>query len=363
MLAIHEDRMRQQQEAEKNLKKILLKRGEGVYDPHLQVVSYEGFKPAENKDIEEMTKADLAIIAKGHIKGISTMKKPQLLAAIKDFMLKNPGVITLGTDELVDRALATDSSAANDHGDMIAAAAIPGTADTGTIVSSQPADCAIQECDGNAEAFCAMCDLWFCKSLHGPHNSHSAQTHLKVGRVPLERRPGRDFNSEAAMEIDNSAAIQAPLSEPVSENLKPATAAKKQTRNRGHLSLPQTVDSSGSNLAPLDSNSESEPSVKRHKNEQIPDSVAVASSTPSKLDTAVRTVRKILEERATSRPALAGDQLKSALNYSTYDVAFLQSVAKAINIDVSSVAMHRRANRMVVVEYLVEQLVASLSKK
>jgi hypothetical protein len=47
--------------------------------------------------------------------------------------------------------------------------------------------CAIIECDESSSEdllWCSICELWFCKDLHGPHKSHSAQTIFKEGRIP-----------------------------------------------------------------------------------------------------------------------------------------------------------------------------------
>jgi hypothetical protein len=77
-------------------------------------------------------------------------------------------------------------------------------------------------------------------------------------------------------------------------------------------------------------------------------------------------VRRILDERlglgAAGRPSFAAGQLKSVLNFSTYEVQFFQEVAHVFNIDISAVTDQRRVSRLAVVDYLVEHLVASLSK-
>jgi hypothetical protein len=69
MLATQQQRAQQLAETEKNIKDILSRRGEGEYDPDQQVVSFEGFVPSQQtKDLDKMTKDELIIVAKGHIK-------------------------------------------------------------------------------------------------------------------------------------------------------------------------------------------------------------------------------------------------------------------------------------------------------
>jgi hypothetical protein len=66
--------------------------GEGEYDPDRQVVSMDGFVPAQTQDIDKMIRPQLEALAKGHMKTseIKKLKVDQLRVAVKKLLEKIP---------------------------------------------------------------------------------------------------------------------------------------------------------------------------------------------------------------------------------------------------------------------------------
>ena len=58
------ERERRYAQVEKNLRSLLLRDGEGEYDPDKQVVSFDGFTPAKTTDVAKMTRPQLEALAK-----------------------------------------------------------------------------------------------------------------------------------------------------------------------------------------------------------------------------------------------------------------------------------------------------------
>ena len=139
------------------------------------------------------------------------MKKDELLKAVKDFIQKNPGKILLGTEPILRMEDCEDGEIDNctpvlEEREIVAAEAAlqeqdeteneVGTAGQGSAgmdvahdeTNAANKSCSIIECDDASSEdlllWCNICELWFCKDLHGRHNSHSAQTIFKEGRIP-----------------------------------------------------------------------------------------------------------------------------------------------------------------------------------
>jgi hypothetical protein len=163
--------------------------------------------------------------------------------------------------------------------------------------------CSIVECDGtNIEelVWCDECELWCCKDLHGPHNSHSAQTYYKEGRFPKKSE-----------HVPLDVVAQPPASQD--------SHGAGQKRKRDELAL----------------------SIQTER-----------SSDMSKLGVATRKIREILANPSKHQK----DQLRSTLNFSSYDITFLTMVAVEFGIDISIVANKSRATRIQVLDYLLSML-------
>ena len=360
MLAVQQQRAHQLAETEKKVKEILARRGEGEYDPDQQVVSYNGYTATEKKKLDKMTKDELITIAKGHIKNARSLKKPELLKQIRQFMELNPGKILFGTEvalvqennageevplgELeegeemglmeeseglaekggggsLEIALAQEDKAEEEEGPsaelgvgarmglMRESAVHPYLAEEGGRGSDVYKNiniektCSILECDGtNIEelVWCDECELWFCEDLHGPHSSHSAQTHFKEGRFPKK---------------SEYVSVDVVAEPPASQD---AYGTSKKRKNGGLDMSIQTTQ----------------------KNEM------------SRLGVVTRKLRDILAKPSKHQK----DQLRSTLNFSSYDNEFLTMVAIEFGIDISIIAKKNRISRIEVLDYLLSML-------
>ena len=320
MLSVQQQRAEQLAETEKKIKEILARRGEGEYDPDQQVVSFDGFVPTEIKDLDKMTKDELITLAKGHIKGIRNLKKAELLKQIKQFMVANPGKILLGTEAALggngDDAGAEEETPMGEEEDKEASVE-PSTLGTDFVSDNSDASktCSILECDGsNIEGlvWCDACELWFCRDLHGPHLSHSAQTHFKAGRVP---------KSVEDMSVDNEDHSIRDNIENIVEQRPPSEDAQVTRHKRKCSELVLTL--------------------------QPEEAIDL-----SRVGVATRKLREILTKPSKNQKV----QLRSALNFTSYDIIFLTWVAKDFGIDISIVANKSRASRLEVLDYLLSML-------
>ena len=331
MLATQQQRAQQLADTEKNIKEILARRGEGEYDPDQQVVSFEGFVPTQTKDLDKMTKDELVTLAKGNIKNIRALKKADLLKQLKEFMEKNPGKILLGTEAILreqdDGAVETTIDMLVEEQEIVAEESPMRVIDeehshvdmdSGDAHSNGAISCSIIECvDANSEdlVWCSTCELWFCKDLHGPHKSHSAQTIFKEGRIP--KKP--------VDEDPDMVAIQT-LS----------TIGKKRRSDDDMRSTEQVAnDNTGKAIMEIET---LEPPMTNRDLERI--------------GIAVRKLRDILSKASKNQK----EQLHSALNFSSYDILFLTMIAKEFDIDISSATNKSRVSRIQVLEYLISML-------
>jgi hypothetical protein len=334
MLAVQQERAKQLAETEKNIKEILARRGEGEYDPNQQVVSFDGFTPAaENKNIDKMTKEELITLSKRHIKGCRNMKKGELLTALKAFMVANPGKILLGTESALveedneDNANAADADADfgekdNEDNDDVQSPPVMNSFEHACPEIPTTKSCSVQECEGASIedlVMCDLCELWFCKDLHGPHSSHSAQTHYKVGRIRKKAEDMLVDDSTVSAGGDVSSSNMPPLIiEQPSQQLADVTGVKRRISELDELQQP----------------------------------AASSYHDMVKVRVALAKVRDILSKPSKNQNEL----LRSTLNFTSYDVTFLTMLAKELGLDISSVANKSRVSRLQVLDYLLSIL-------
>jgi len=361
MLEAQRRKLAQRRETEKSLKAIMLRRGEGVYDANHQVVSYEGFKPAEQKDIEDMGKGDLLIIAKGHIKGAAKLKKPELLDALKKFMQANPGVIKLGNDDSDDEAVSTVPAV---HHPVVP---------TQTINNASPTDCAIMECEEEDVVWCSKCELWFCKDLHGPHVRHAAQTHLKPGRI-VALRCNLNGSHEAGATLDAPDQVEQ-LEEHLtnSVSLVPSIDDSDTDSTTMNADRNSTFDLASAlrsvRKSSVYDDAEDNDSATNNKRKNpvgwfAPNAKAARAKRSQenaqiKLTEAVNKVSHEITRSTGSREPPLPERLYSALNFDTFDVDFLKAMAQAFQVDISSVTNRGRASRTAVASHLAQEIAKS----
>jgi hypothetical protein len=98
-----EDQIREREkrtiEVEKQLRSLLVREGEGEYDPDRQVVSFDGFEAAKSQDLDKMTRPQLEALVKGIMKtkDVKTLKVDQLRAHVKKLAEANPGLLQIPT--------------------------------------------------------------------------------------------------------------------------------------------------------------------------------------------------------------------------------------------------------------------------
>ena len=171
------------------MRKILLRVGEGEYNPDLQIVTMDGFNAASTGDIDQMKRPQLDQLAKGNIPGYRALKVEALRAALKKFMTDNPGIIQIPGSEIQPPS----SNTADIPMPTVAASNSTTTAVSSTTVSVEtegPLEAmevdpevsmnttswACMECEKAAVSWCELCQLSFCQHLHAIHNSHKLQT-------------------------------------------------------------------------------------------------------------------------------------------------------------------------------------------
>jgi uncharacterized protein YdbL (DUF1318 family) len=139
-------------QTEARLRRVLLRQGEGEYDPNLQVVSMDGFRPATSNDVNDMLRAKLEELAKQggmKTKDIKALKVEQLRTAVKRLIEEQPNLIQIPGVEII---VAPDDAAAPVAAEPEAAApvaaaaeaAAPAAAQAGAPVAAQAAAAAFQ---------------------------------------------------------------------------------------------------------------------------------------------------------------------------------------------------------------------------
>ena len=84
-------------QVEKTLRGLVLRDGEGEYNPDRQVIAFDGFEPASTQDLDKMTRPNLEALAKRHIKGteIKKLKIDDLRKAVKKLVEDNPTLLQI----------------------------------------------------------------------------------------------------------------------------------------------------------------------------------------------------------------------------------------------------------------------------
>jgi hypothetical protein len=252
MECIQQERAAKAASVEANLRRLLLRRGEGEYDPTLQVVNFDGFAPTETQDVDKMTRPTLDQIAKVYMKmttsELKKLKVDQLRAKVKAYVEQHPEAVQLpsaaailasaagpasssapaeGSVEL-DAARAIDDSTAmpvpvpvpepepepgavSAHSE--APAPVPMDSETPAIAPSH-SKCAVIACEETGVMFqCEECELGFCELLHRQHSSHSL--HVCYPRPPdlRERLRMQQEYDELTSESSQAQATAGPLQE------------------------------------------------------------------------------------------------------------------------------------------------------
>ncbi len=107
-------------EVEKALRKLVVRDGEGIYNPDMQVVSMDGFTAAKTQDVEKMTKPQLiaiskVAIAKGYFSKaeIKDLKVKELRAKIIEYVKKYPEAIQIPGAAVSNSTVADETSTQN----------------------------------------------------------------------------------------------------------------------------------------------------------------------------------------------------------------------------------------------------------
>ena len=187
-------------QVEANLRKILMRDGEGEYNPDRQVVAMDGFTPALTVEVDKMIRPQLEALAKGHLKPteMKKLKVNELRAEVKKLIEKFPDLIRVPTARPISQETSdATSSTINGH-----SAAVPGHSmdiadgievEAGTMPVPLDAEsdnkllqkCCVVECDSinpKATILCDECNLYFCCDMHALHSSHSKQ-YLLPGKI------------------------------------------------------------------------------------------------------------------------------------------------------------------------------------
>jgi hypothetical protein len=288
------------------LRKLVLRAGEGEYDPDAQVITYEGFTSARATDIDKMTRADLAALAKGHIPKYGSMKKEDLLKALKQFMADHPNIIQLPTSAAPENAAvvaAADglgSGSDSDSESEVQAFTVP-RASTGTQavtdhdIQGVVHECAVKECDASDVTnviFCnnSECMLHFCIELHGPHDSHKWMPHV---RPPMRLSEEPSTVTQAPTIMDNPQAPTIPIvmgNNAPSEQPKATQKTKSKSKSTSTSSSKQTEPSISVN----------DPSVARKRN--VDD--GPGNSSPNTLKKIAKTITARADRQAVAEPAM-----------------------------------------------------------
>ena len=365
--------------------------GEGEYDPDRQVVSMDGFVPAQTRDIDKMIRPQLEALAKGHMKTseIKKLKVDQLRVAVKKLLEKNPNLIqipnsgtslmqvpTVAAPELVVR------SDADTDGDVVAHMEVDCTdadadsdgidaptsmeGDTAAIISST---CMVLECDSESSlVFCDDCSLYFCSELHGPHRSHSLQM-LRPGTIV--KRPAEHAADEFANEDDLASEV------PIAPEAMHLTVVECDIESTSIIAEGDVQSAPSAIQVPS-------PQKRRKRVHVSATSVTIAyqdfTEEPDFTSSMEVPMQSLDDNHASSRQRWESDKLKDAVefirsqlsegkklnaksvlfnkfNYSScYDIIFLKTLANEFDIDLSSSLSKKRPQIKEVLACLIDNL-------
>jgi hypothetical protein len=402
-------------QVEANLRGLLLRPGEGEYDPTLQVINFDGFAAAETKDVSKMLRAALVGIAKTFMKmapgEIKKLNVEQLREKVKAYVALHPDVVQFPSQQAIlasqaATAAATAESESTDPSPSQAQGADSGSAAPVTEQPSsssdsrrEPETCCVIECEGVARPMvrCPECELVFCVELHGPHSSHSLQT-LRAGSIPHHTMeivlPEDTINSEIA---SDASPLISESSEPEREREPEIIAEPMADEPDVPVVVPDVITRACKRLLPPQAPGPESISTSQPARESILDTDAsepeahlllvqppsaeqtVPSVPPvtkmrrlegdnpshrehlevTKLEDAVGFIRELRRLRVIQgRPAMY-DRIHLLSKYrseSCYDIAFLYQLGKEFGVDMSVVMKTKRQSHKVVLEYLVSKL-------
>jgi hypothetical protein len=368
---------------EANFRKILMRDGEGEYNPDRQVVSMDGFAPAQTQDIDKMIRPQLEALAKGHMKTseVKKLKVDQLRVAVKKLLEKNPTLIQIPTNgPSLTQVVPTDDVAADENTRMVVEvdctyadvnvhdpdvdSSTLMVVDSAAIASST---CMVMECDSESSlVFCNDCDLHFCSDLHGPHRSHSMQM-LRPGVV--RKRPAE----HEADTIVNDSLASGEVSITTPEAIQ-STAIEGAVEAITSIITDEDVSSTALEIRVLSPK-------KRQKSVLVSTTPVTVATEPDVTISLVGIQMRSVDDNPVSRQSWELDKLKDAIqfirsqlhvgnqlqnksilfnkfNYSScYDISFLKTLANEFGIDLSPPLSKKRPQIKEVLEYFIDNVV------
>ena len=111
------EREKRSQEVEEKLRSLLVRDGEGEYNPDKQVVSFDGFAPAKTQDLDKMTRPQLEALVKGRLKSkdIKALKVDVLRARVKKMVEEHPDMLLIPTTSTTTDIAATTADHAEEN--------------------------------------------------------------------------------------------------------------------------------------------------------------------------------------------------------------------------------------------------------
>ena len=330
-------------QVEANLRKLVMREGEGEYNPDLQVVSMDGFVPAQTRDVDKMNRPQLEALAKGHMKTkeMKALKVDQLRAEVKKLVEKFPNLLQVPSAQPTNQAdteqvagtLASVGEEVNPETDEPPPIPMDILTEKDEVIC-----CSVLECDSSAPeltVLCEECNLHFCTEMHALHSSHSQQ-YLLPGRTAKrssiedsKEQPIEEFKEQPAAESVTATNAASALSSPNKRQKKnPTTAATSTAEIGASLVIP---------MRSIDDN----PAARR-------------SWELEKLKNAVIFIRQELNKGEVDHKIM----LYSKFNYpSCYDITFFQALASEFNIDVSHMMSKKRVQLKDVLVFIINKLV------
>lgn len=344
---------------EARLRKLVHRLGEGEYDPDLQIVTMDGFAPAQTTDVEQMKKPQMLQLARAHkIPNCNKMKVEELRTELKKLIAANPLLVLVPSDEApVMEVPNISSNIATDAGSgAISASQIetfqPATGPNDILVDSNEGNeegdlemCAVMECMEVAAVYCEKCRLNFCQDLHAGHISHSRQT-LKDGKT-----------SKSDWEQDKSEAIMMNFHELISSNVVRQSKKRKERLNDNEQppAIVSKLTSVSNAVVPVNGSlaSAAQPTtvdnIFRLPGDNQEKRAAIEKE---KLSDAVEFIRAL---QATKN--IKYDYLYGHFNYDNYyDTNFLCILADSMCMDISEVTCKRRYTRKELLDYIIKQM-------
>ena len=326
---------------ETRLRKIVLRMGEGEYDPTLQVVAMDGFSAASTSDIDKMRRPQLDQLAKGHIPDYKKLKVDALRAALKTFMTANPGVIQLPGEAPSDSPILQDGSGSVAAMATIPAATISSSADLGDDIpdpSTEPAclapsvACACLECEEVAVIWCDLCQLMFCGDLHGAHTSHILQT-LKGGASSAFN--WQDYKPSQGAMLQDSLGTNFDVGIDLSEDGESLTTVAPSLSSAPNQPSPKRARITSAFRMPGD-NKEKRTALEKEK---------------------LKSTLEFIRSLQSTKSANYNDYYQKLQFQNYYDTDFICLLANALSIDVGAVTSKKRYSHKELLNCLIENLI------